>query len=224
MLAVSLTAAVAVGLVATASGFTGAYFSDTKSGAITGTIGSVKITTWGGSGTDGLNLNFTNLMPGEPQTVTLNYQSNGTGPQDLYLTFPNVPALHALNNLGKYGSVAVADSASGVVFYSANLQDGRTRADFTNSCGSIFLPGGTPPNCWPLPPQLLVRSNLAPGASGSVTFTFSYAGKLTGNGPGVWNAYPASVTGGEAFGADAAGTPGNGLPFNVVATQVGQTP
>ena len=138
-----------------------------------------------------------------------------------YLTFPNVPALHALTNMGSYGSVTITDSSSGVVFQSANLQDGRTRANGTNSCGAL-----SPAGCWPLPAQLLVRSGLAAGASGTVTFTFTYASKLTGNGPDAgWNDYPANRhPGGEAFGADAAGGDGSGLPYSVVATQAGQTP
>jgi hypothetical protein len=225
VLALSVTTVAALGLAATASGVTGAYFSDTKAGTISGTIGSVRIDTYGGTGDDDLNLAFNNLMPGEPKNVTFGYTSQGTGPQDLWLTFPNVPALHALNNLGRFGALTVTDSSSGAVFYSANLQDGRTRVDGTNSCGT-FAPGGTPTNCWPLPPKLLVRSNLAPGASGSVTITFQYSSALTGTGgPAAWNGYPANrFPGGEAFGADADGPAGSGLPYRVVATQAGQTP
>jgi len=212
LLALGLTAAAAVGLAATASGITGAYFSDTKSGQITGTVGAVKIVTWGGTGGDGLNLNFTNLMPGEPQHVTINYTSQGTGPQDLYLTFPDVASLHALNNMGSFGEVTVTDSASGQVFHSTNLND--NRPDATGTCGP-FSPAG----CWPLPTQLLVRTNLAPGASGQVAFTFSYPAKKKGGQGLAWNPYP-SV---GALPSDSV-TSGDGLPFNVVATQVGQTP
>ena len=212
-------------LAMVASGTTGAYFSDTKSGAITGTIGSIHVSTLGstGGGADHINLAFTNLMPGEAQTVTFSFQNTGPVAQDVFLTFPNVPALHALNNLGTYGEVHVVDGGGTHLFDSANLQDGRTRADGSNSCGP-FSPAG----CWPLPTSLKVAGNLAPTASGSVTFSFGYAGKL-GNGSnggtgGVWNSYPAAAPGGEAFGADAGGTPGTGLPVNVVATQVGQQP
>ena len=222
LLALGLTGAAAIGLAATASGLTGAYFSDSKSGTITGTIGAVKIATSGGTGTNGLDLHFVDLMPGEPQTVTINYQSLGSGPQDLYLTFPNRPALHALNNLGTYGMVTVTDSSSGVVFTSTNLQDGRT-VPSGNSCSNIFTPdnGG----CWPLPTQLLVRSNLAPGAGGTIQFTFGYPGKLSGNGPGVWNSYPSdNPPYSQAYGLDNVPPAGNGLPIVVVATQAGHTP
>lgn len=224
MVGVGITLVATVGLAVAASGVTSAYFSDTKSGTITGTVGQVSISVTGGGGPTGRDFAFVNLLPGEPQSVKIDYQSTGTGTQDLYLTFPNGPALHALNNLGSYGYVKVTDSSSGVLFESYNLQDGRTIPS-GNSCGVYPVGfGSTPPLCWPLPSQIKVRSNLAPNATGSITFTFGYASKLTGNGPGVWNTYPSVPPYGEAFGDDAAGPSGNGLPYNVVATQVGQTP
>jgi hypothetical protein len=227
LLAVATTGVAAFGLVATATGYTGAYFTEAKAGSITGTIGAVHVATSGGSGGNGLDFAFSNLMPGEPQTITLNYQNTGTGPEDIYLTFPNIPALHALNNLGSYGEVHVADSSSGPVFDSANLNDGRTKpppnpaTDYgLDSCGAL-----SPAGCWPLPTAVRVRSNLPAGGSGSATFTFSYAAKLGGNGPGTWNSYPAiSGVPLQSFGPDAAGPAGNGLPYNVVATQVGHAP
>lgn len=221
MVGVGITLVATVGLAVAASGVTSAYFSDINSGTVTGTVGYVQVSTGGGNGADGLDLKFENLMPGEPQTIKFDYKNTGSGAQDLWLTFKNVPALHALNNLGSYGYLKIADSSAGVVFESSNLQDGRTVPAPGNSCSNIFDPSG----CWPLPPQLKIRNSMAVGAEGTVSITFGYASKLGGNGPGVWNTYPANLLpGGEAFGPDAAGTPGNGLPYNVVATQVGQTP
>jgi hypothetical protein len=228
LIALGATLVCATGLAATATGVTSAYFSDTKSGTVKGTVGYVSINVAGnGSGTGGMDLTFANLMPGEPKSVTFDYQSTGTGTQDLWITFPNVPALHALNNLGHYGYFKVTDSSSGVVFESSNLQDGRTLPS-TNSCSNIFTQAG----CWPLLPQYKVRSGLAAGATGTVTFTFAYSGDLSG-GTGLlpngtqasWNSYPSdNPPYSQAFNADAAGPAGNGLPYNVVATQVGQTP
>lgn len=209
-------------LAVVASGTTGAYFSDTKSGGITGTVGSIHVSVSGqssdGVNGNGINLTYSNLMPGAVQTVTFDFQNTGPVAQDVFMTFPNVPALHALNNLGTYGEVHVASSGT-PLFDSANLNDGRTRADGTNSCGAL-----TPAGCWPLPTSLKVASSVAPGASGVVTFSFGYASKL-GNGSnggtgGVWNSYPVL----DAYGADTTPTPGTGLPVNVVATQVGQQP
>jgi hypothetical protein len=206
----TLAAAVVVSLAA--SGATGAYFSDTKSGAITGTTGSLKVATSGGTGADGLNFVFDNLMPGEPQTVTANYQNVGTGPQDVYLTFPDVAALHALNNMGTFGEVTVTDSSAGLLFHSVNLND--NRPDASGTCGTFSETG-----CWPLPVQLLIRSGLPKNATGSVSFTFSYPAKKTGGQGLAWNIYPSP----GAQASDAL-TAGSGLPFKVVAVQVGRTP
>ena len=210
--ALAITAAAAVVLSLTASGVTGAYFSDTKSGAITGTTGSVKVATSGGRGVDGLNFAFDNLMPGEPQTVTVNYQNTGSGPQDIFLTFKDVAALHALNNMGSFGEVTVTDSSTGLLFHSVNLNDNRPNA--TGTCGAFVETG-----CWPLPDTLRVRAGLAKNATGSVSFTFAYPTKKTGGQGLAWNIYPSP----GATAADSL-TSGNGLPFNVVATQLGRTP
>ena len=38
-------------------------------------------------------LGASNVMPGEPQTATVDHVSQGAAPQDAYVVFPNVPAL-----------------------------------------------------------------------------------------------------------------------------------
>ncbi len=207
--ALTTTFAMAGALAVVASGTTGAYFSDTQSGIITGTTGSIHVST------EGSTLVFTNLMPGEPQTVTLKYKNTGPVAQDVYLTFPNVPALHAFNNLGHFGEVHIADGGT-PLFDSTNLSD--DRPDATGTCGPFTSTG-----CWPLPTKLKVASNLGPTASGSVTFTFNYASGM-GNGKnggigGVFNHYPSP----KAIPTDATES-GDGLPVNIVAVQVGQTP
>src|SRR5580700_11092508 len=71
-----------------ASGQTGAYFSDTHTGAISGTIGSIRITPSGGTeSNDGsfMDLAFSNMLPGDPQTVTVNYQNTGANTEDVYV-------------------------------------------------------------------------------------------------------------------------------------------
>jgi hypothetical protein len=200
ILGLALALVVVAGLVAVASGATGAYFSDTKSGEITGTIGSVKVDT------SDLTLRFSNLMPGEPQTVTLNYANAGTGNQDIWMVFPQPDALHAINDLGTYGEVKIQDSNTGVVFFSNNLNDRPNN--------------GTTP----IPRTVQLVSNIPAGGSGTMSFTFMYAGKLTIGGGGVWNIYPLPAL------SYYTPTPGitlgslNGLPYQIVATQVGQTP
>lgn len=66
-----------VGLVTAAAGATGAYFNDSQSGTVTGTIGSIKVTTAGGNGNDGLDFNFANMVPGDFQTSTVHYANTG---------------------------------------------------------------------------------------------------------------------------------------------------
>lgn len=196
-------------LVITATGVTGAYFSETKSGSIHGTVGSIHIKTSGGTGSNGLEFNFNNLLPGEPQTATVEYQNTGASKQDVWVVFNNKEALHALNNLGTYGEVTLSNSG-GVFFHSANLNDNLPPASGT--CGP-FSPSG----CWPLQEKYQVGSNINPGAGSYFRFTFAYASKLKSQ-PAegeevLWNTYPPEAT-----------PEGNGLPYQVVATQVGQEP
>lgn len=217
LLTVGALGVAAAALIATGSGVTGAYFTDSNSGVITGDVGSIKL------GGQNLNLKFDNLLPGVAQTVTVPFSNSGTEAQDVWLTFPVGSALHALNNLGTYGEVHVVNNVGQSVFDSANLQDGRTRADGTNSCGGFAQTVPAKDGCWPLPAKIKVASNVASGATSAATFTFMYASKLTGSGGGVFNTFPSVGRGQEAFNTDL--TPaGTGLPFDVVAVQVGQTP
>lgn len=214
-LRLAILAACVVGLIASvmlATGVTGAFFSDSHSGRITGSLGSIRITPSGGAGPEGTNFAFSNLLPGEPQTARLVYENTGTSNEDVWVVFNNETALSALNNLGTYGEVHLGANGS-EVFGSANLNDNET------TCGP-FSPSG----CWPLQKQYKVASNVSHGGSGYITFTFGYAGKLKTQPPegttAVFNQYP--VPG--QFKTNAADGSGNGLPYQIVATQVGQTP
>lgn len=200
----------------------GAWFSDTQSGVISGTIGSIQITTSGGIGTNSANFAFSNMLPGVPQTVTVYYQNTGANNEDVWIKFPNVTALSALNNLGTYGEVHL--SANGTdLFDSANLNDR------VATCGPL-----SPSGCWPLASEYLVASNVGPTGSGSVSFTFNYAGKMsTQPSAGTttyWNVYPvpaglysSSNPNGQTY-VNASDSSGNGLPYEIVAVQPGQTP
>lgn len=208
-------AAVALTLSLVSLGSTGAYFSDTHQGGVTGTVGSIKVVGSGGTGANNLDLNYNGLLPGTPQTVTAGYQNTGVSPQDVWVVFNNVDALHALNDLGTYGEFHV--KANGTpLFDSANLNDG-LHNPAAPSCGAL-----DPAGCWPVPKMIKVASNVGPTASGTIDFTFGYAAKLKGQSPaggGAWNSYPVATTPNP--------NPviaGNGLPYQIVATQVGQTP
>ena len=199
-------------LVVMATGATGAYFSESKSGEITGTTGSIHVHTSGGSGPNGLLFNFENLLPGEPQSATVEYQNTGHNNQDVWVVFDNSEALHALNNMGRYGEVTIANPG-GWLFHSANLNDNLPPASGT--CGP-FSPSG----CWPLGEKYKVASNLAPGAGSWFKFTFGYTTYHGGIGNSQeempFNTYPPEVKPEEVT--------GSGLPYEVVATQVGVEP
>ena len=207
----------AIALAASTS-VTGAYFSDSKSGEITGTVGTLTVSTLGsfGEGANKLNFKFQNLVPGVAQTAVIKFENTGSVPQDVSLNFPNRSALHAFNNKGRYASVKIVDGTGSVLFESTNLNDGRRLSETGNTCGTFSPTVGLFDrlNCWPLPENLKVASNVAPNASGQVSFIFNYPVEKTDQNS-VFNAYPVA----EAFGLDRADS-GEGLPFKVVADQV----
>lgn len=225
IIGLALALVLIAGLVAVASGATGAYFSEVKDGGkIDGTVGKVRVNT------SNMVLNFANLMPGEPQTVRVDYQNVGTGNQDIWMVFPDRDALHAINDYGTFAEVTVSDSNSGTVFYSNNLNDRPNN--------------GTTP----LPKAVRLVRSIPAGGSGTLSFTFMYAAKLGGGyvdgtgaykaytahaaGGGLWNPYPlpAAANVPPATGNYYEPTPGiellskAGLPYQVAATQVDIAP
>lgn len=186
---------VAAGLVGSVGGSL-AYFTDSQSGNLSGTVGSIK----GSTNTD--TLSYTNLLPGEVQTVDARVTNTGRNNQDVWVVF-DADALHALNNLGTYGEFHIA--ADGFAkFDSANLNDR------SSTCGPF-----SPTGCWPVPEKVKLASNVAPNGTVNYSFGFGYAGKLQSQSPeggGSWNAYP--------LGAPTS----SGLPYKIVETQVGQQP
>ncbi|GAB3135388.1 hypothetical protein [Marisediminicola antarctica] len=216
----ALVASIALlgGAAFVASGTTGAYFSDTKQGVVTGSIGSIAVGTAGGSGAAGLDLAFSKMLPGEAQTVSANYRNTGNTAQDVYIVFNNATALSTFNNLGSYGEAHL--SANGAaLFDSVNLND---RAA---TCGT-FAPTG----CWPLKSQYLLASNVPVNGTGTVSLTFNYASKMKGA-PAAFNSYPAStqqysdtLNSSDQTTVKAADGAGTGLPYQIVATQLGVAP
>jgi hypothetical protein len=185
------TVGVSAALIGAGVSATGAYFSDTKPGAISGTIGSIKV------GTGHTQIGFTNMLPGELQTVGDSYQNVGRNASDVWLVFePN--ALHTIvNQLGTYGEAQFANNGI-ETFASQNLNDN------TTSCP----PGAfdeTHAPCAALPLNIKLADNLAPNASGSWSFGFMYASKLL-------NSSNLDVT------------PAWNLPYQIVATQHGIAP
>ncbi|TFD25604.1 hypothetical protein [Cryobacterium sp. TMS1-13-1] len=200
--------AVALTMALAALGPTGAYFTDTEQGSIDGTKGSIKI-----AGVDSLDLHFTNMLPGEMQTVSERYVNNGLSPQDVWVVFNNAEALHALNDEGTFMEFHL--SANGTaLFDSANLND--------NGDGVAGCAGFDPSGCWPLERAYKLQENLAPGSMGKVSFSAMIAAKAVGQsevGGGDWLPYPVKQQNGAPV------TPTDaGLPYQIVATQVGQEP
>jgi hypothetical protein len=168
------------------------------------------------------------LLPGESQTVVANFKNTGTTPQDVYVVF-NHTALSALSSLGSFGEVHM--SINGVEsFASKDLNDHPVDQGLLDYEGNVIKT---------IPLKYKVASDLVPGATGSWSFSFNLAGKTTGSGGGVWNTYPLVTTGTLAstgwpndgnqagFDQNYANTidgTGAGLPYKVVAVQVGQQP
>jgi hypothetical protein len=180
--------AVVGGLVVFAAHATGAYFSDSHNGTLGGTVGNIKLSTAGGIvGQDqGIDFAWNNMLPGvvysAPMQVTNTSSSNA---EDLYMVFPNLTALSALNQLGTYGAVTITVNGANV-FQSTHLNDNTVR-------GNTIGWGGA------LPSQLLLASNV-PANSGavSVIFKFEYAAKMTAQEPGgLFNQYPVLASAGN---------------------------
>ena len=208
--------AVALTMALAALGPTGAYFSDTAQGEITGSLGSIKIAGADGSGTDSLNLAFTKMMPGVMQTVDARYVNTGLNAQDVWVVFNNADALHALNDKGTFMEFHLEANET-ALFESANLND---NGDGVPGCSGT--PTFSPEGCWPLERAYKLQENLAPGGIGSVAFSAMLPAKATYQtevGGGAWLPYPVKMQNGD----DVVPT-GAGLPYQIVATQVGQEP
>jgi hypothetical protein len=170
---VATSTLIAGGLAVAASGATGAYFSDTKEGTVTGTIGSIEVDTsaTGGGGIDRLDAQFTEIMPGETRTATARFTNTGSQPQDVWLVFDNAAALRAINQLGSDAHVKISSGVT--LFKSADLKSRGT----------------------PLPRSLKLASSLAKGADGSVDVEFGYSASMKAQpATNVFNPYPADGT------------------------------
>jgi hypothetical protein len=129
--------------------------------------------------------------------------------------------LSALNSLGNYGTVHLSSSGTGAlgdVFDSQNLNDNGTTCPLGSTTTNHPFP------CEPLPSQILIASNVTPGAGGSFSFQFNYASALSTQAlvgtTADWNSFPQN---GQTTTNLADGS-GSGLPYQIVATQHGITP
>jgi hypothetical protein len=188
------SAALTAGLLAAAVAGTGAYFTDSEAGSFTGTMGTIAITATNPT------IEFTNMLPGEASTHTVGYTNTGLNNQDVWVVFPQSALgdfnartdTGLVNDRGTYAELHIAASGT-PVFDSANLNDDAV---------SCPLGAGTPA-CNPLPSKILLASNVAPGAGGDMSFSWTPAAKYS-------NAHQ--------------GGPELSLPYTLVATQHGIAP
>lgn len=179
-------------LIASATGATGAYFTDSHDGTINASTGSVKVST-----TD-LTLNYTGLLPEEFQTKDVQYWAQGSGAEDIWLVLPTDGSADALNGvagtpsgdaaLGRYGHFAISSPAGS--FTSFNLATAGTGIHSGNSCGVDGNGhGGSATEATdktdlidfcPVPNAILLSSNLTNGQSGTAHITFGFTKLLTG--------------------------------------------
>jgi len=224
------------GLVTAAAGATGAYFNDTQSGTVTGTVGSIKVSTSGGTGGDNLDFNFANMLPGDFQTSTVHYSNDGSNAEDVYLVFNNAQALHSVNNLGTYGEAKIGSNGT-TVFSSTNLNDGETwnldpidpTSDHCSSSPSANVPLASD-GCWPIPSVVKLAANVAPGHGGTMTFSFALGQKWKDTSTELSQLFcypliqnPADPTDETDQICDPT-SHSNGLPYEIVATQPGVAP
>lgn len=225
-----------VGLVTAAAGATGAYFNDSQSGTVTGTIGSIKVSTAGGSGGSGLDFDFANMLPGDFQTSTVHYTNSGNNTEDVYLVFNQAAALHSVNNLGSYGEAKIGSNGS-TIFSSTNLNDGEQAnlqpidptSNHCSSASTAQVPL-SPTGCWPIPNIVKLASNVAPGNGGSMTFSFALGPKWNGTSTELSQFFCYPLIQNSAAPTDETNqvcdtsNPSYGLPYQIVATQPGVAP
>jgi hypothetical protein len=190
------------GLVGAAVTGTGAYFSDAKSGNISGTMGSINVEGHDGSGADQLGMTFTDMLPGEAQTKTVRFANTGKNAQDVWVVFSQAALgdhnhstdTGLVNDRGTFAEIRVKSNGT-EKFESANLNDDQLSCPPGSS-------DATHPPCRELPHMLLLQEDLAPGAVGDFEFMFRPGAKFKGN----------------------ANLPVLDLPYTLVATQHGIAP
>jgi hypothetical protein len=195
---------------------TGAYFTDTHSGQISGTNGTVTVTANGGSGAGQLDFDFSGILPGAAKTATINIGNPTSNTEDIWLVFNNDNSMwSAVNDLGQYGKFTVG----GYVYDNLNNKFVPGTPGVAGTPTGGFMSG----SCSTVPrvdanylPHAIRVASLAGGASQSFNMTFQYNACMTDHqGEALFNAAE-NDTGASI-------TPGP-LHFAVVAFQQGVDP
>ena len=222
---------VSAALVAAASSGTGAYFTATTNGTLTGSSGSLALSN------GATTLNFTGLNPGVDQTQNIDFgiKSSSTTNADVWLVFDystagygnftgaktsDVNAYQGVvdGGLGQYGHFKLAGPAGTFESYNLALQSvgdatGGYTADGKNNTCTVNKYGlggsaaqhkvgqGNDLAECGVPAAILLKSNVAPGTGSSATIKFGLTGK-----------------------ADAQNAVWANVGFKIVATQPGVAP
>jgi hypothetical protein len=196
------------GLIASATGATGAYFTDTHSGTFQAVSGHLRLTVTGD-----LALSYTDLIPGQDQTKTIGFTTDSSSnvTEDIWVVFPTATPEQKLayaeftgakgefgygdGGLGRFGHVQIGATTGSYdrAFVSYNLANdpalGNSTSGNLSACYDGNGRGGetqqaTSPTdvtmgyCG-VPKAILVATNLSNGASGHVDVTFGLTGKQT---------------------------------------------
>jgi hypothetical protein len=204
-------------LVGAAVQGTGAYFSDSHDGTITGSSGHLTVST------SSTTLDYSGLIPDEDQSKTITYTPDGGSPnEDVWMTFDATSQAYGKftgtnhvnyggyteGGLGGYGHFKIV-SNQGFSFESYNMQvaaSGGCYIDANGDGGSSARATGpdngsqAAPECG-VPGAILIGHNISAGVQGSAVVTFGLTGKATGQ-----------------------NIPWANVPFKIVATQVGIRP
>lgn len=166
---------------------TGAYFTDNNGGQITGNLATIQVTTSGGTGADGLDFSFDNMLPGVDKVASIHVQNTGTVSEDVYLAFKNDNfAWSAVNTYGAYGIFTV----DGVIYDNLNNQ----YPWGTDSSGQV-MSSNPASACYLVPrpaqikylPHVIFLGTLGPTASKDFDIKFHWHACMTGGQGGqVW--------------------------------------
>ena len=194
-------------LVTTAVQGTGAYFTSSVDGSLSGTSGVLQVV---GQGT---NLNYTGLMPGVDQTKTFKYAatSNSTTAEDVWLVFDSTTAAYGAftgasyaagtetwyqdfngGGMGRFGHFKIV-SDQGYSFESYNLklspdnplgsygpattQSCTVQANGNGGSATRSTSVSDTPPYCGVPEAIQIASNIAPGVWHSATVTFGLTGR-----------------------------------------------
>ncbi len=214
------TAALLGGVVAT----TGAYFTDSKPGAVYGTNGTIAISVSGGGGGGGLDFDFSGILPGVPKTATINVSNTTPNPEAVWLVFDNTNGMwSAVNNLGQFGKFTIG----GYVY--DNLSNKYAVGPTPGQAGAGTGTYMTWPSCTTVErvpinylPHAIKITTLPAWGSASFPVTFEYNPCMDQHqGESIFNAAGNDI--GGTGGAAVAASPGP-LFFSVAAFQDGVDP